>query len=275
VAWVDPTGEGRGLGDRELDSPSAAAAFSGEPHFGALRWFAMRPREYLIGSSDCGGIPGFYDDTLHIAADPKGGPSLAEPRCDDDLRFGPCRAVGADRPDRGAPTARDRSRWRLTRPATPAISAWSCASGLTRTSRRTTAGGVRRLMAVPPGTPDMRSPSGPASASREPSPGPVHVAFDGGRMTSDAGILVLAAIEQQLGIYQGLGRSPPDAVSRLRDHFQRRITGLSRAGRRARSDHKRWREIGGGPHSRTCASSRGRVAAAVGIRSAPSPIFLA
>jgi hypothetical protein len=71
------------------------------------------------------------------------------------LRFGPCRAVGADRPDRGAPTARDRSRWRLTRPATPAISAWSCASGLTRTSRRTTAGGVRRLMAVPPGTPDM------------------------------------------------------------------------------------------------------------------------
>jgi len=29
---------------------------------------------------------------------------------------------------------------------------------------------------------------------------PVHVAFDGGRMTSDAGILLLAAIEQRLGI---------------------------------------------------------------------------
>src|SRR5437879_4707167 len=72
------------LGDRELDSPPAAAAFSGEPHFGALRWFAMRPREYLIGSSDCGGIPGFYDDTLHIAAEPYGEPSRAERRCDDE-----------------------------------------------------------------------------------------------------------------------------------------------------------------------------------------------
>jgi hypothetical protein len=29
---------------------------------------------------------------------------------------------------------------------------------------------------------------------------PVHVAFDGGRMTSDSGILLLAAIEQRLGI---------------------------------------------------------------------------
>ena len=29
---------------------------------------------------------------------------------------------------------------------------------------------------------------------------PVHVAFDGGRLTSDAGILLLAAIEQRLGI---------------------------------------------------------------------------
>jgi hypothetical protein len=29
---------------------------------------------------------------------------------------------------------------------------------------------------------------------------PVHVAFDGGQMTSDAGILLLAAIEQRLGI---------------------------------------------------------------------------
>jgi hypothetical protein len=28
----------------------------------------------------------------------------------------------------------------------------------------------------------------------------VHVAFDGGRMTSDAGILLLAAVEGRLGI---------------------------------------------------------------------------
>ena len=29
---------------------------------------------------------------------------------------------------------------------------------------------------------------------------PVHLTFDGGLMTSDAGILLLAAVEQQLGI---------------------------------------------------------------------------
>ena len=33
---------------------------------------------------------------------------------------------------------------------------------------------------------------------------PVHVAFDGGRMTSDAGILLLAAVEQRLGIAERL-----------------------------------------------------------------------
>src|ERR687889_1803524 len=33
---------------------------------------------------------------------------------------------------------------------------------------------------------------------------PVHIAFDGGRLTSDAGILLLAAIEQRLGIAQRL-----------------------------------------------------------------------
>ena len=33
---------------------------------------------------------------------------------------------------------------------------------------------------------------------------PVHVAFDSGRMTSDAGILLLAAIEQRLGIAERL-----------------------------------------------------------------------
>ena len=33
---------------------------------------------------------------------------------------------------------------------------------------------------------------------------PVHLAFDGGRMTSDAGILLLAALEQRLGIAERL-----------------------------------------------------------------------
>jgi hypothetical protein len=33
---------------------------------------------------------------------------------------------------------------------------------------------------------------------------PVHVAFDGGRLTSDAGILLLAAIEQRLKIAERL-----------------------------------------------------------------------
>ena len=33
---------------------------------------------------------------------------------------------------------------------------------------------------------------------------PVHVAFDGGQMTSDAGILLLAAVEQQLKNYERL-----------------------------------------------------------------------
>ena len=34
---------------------------------------------------------------------------------------------------------------------------------------------------------------------------PVHLAFDGGRMTSDAGILLLAAIEQRLKIAERVG----------------------------------------------------------------------
>src|SRR5713226_449192 len=33
---------------------------------------------------------------------------------------------------------------------------------------------------------------------------PVHIAFDGGQMTSDTGILLLAAIEQRLGIAERL-----------------------------------------------------------------------
>ena len=47
---------------------------------------------------------------------------------------------------------------------------------------------------------------------------PVHVAFDGGRMTSDAGILLLAAIEQRLGIAERLADciEDPRAPERVR-----------------------------------------------------------
>ena len=47
---------------------------------------------------------------------------------------------------------------------------------------------------------------------------PVHVAFDGGRMTSDAGILLLAAVEQRLGIAKRLADciEDPRAPERVR-----------------------------------------------------------
>ena len=47
---------------------------------------------------------------------------------------------------------------------------------------------------------------------------PVHVAFDGGRMTSDAGILRLAAVEQRLGIAERLANciEDPRAPERVR-----------------------------------------------------------
>ena len=47
---------------------------------------------------------------------------------------------------------------------------------------------------------------------------PVHVAFDGGRMTSDAGILLLAAVEQRLGIAERLAKciEDPRAPERVR-----------------------------------------------------------
>src|SRR5262245_47543746 len=35
---------------------------------------------------------------------------------------------------------------------------------------------------------------------------PVHVAFDGGRLTSDAGVLVLAEVERRLGLAERLAR---------------------------------------------------------------------
>ena len=39
---------------------------------------------------------------------------------------------------------------------------------------------------------------------------PVHVAFDGGRLTSDAGVLVLAEIERKLGVAERLARCIED-----------------------------------------------------------------
>jgi Transposase DDE domain group 1 len=47
---------------------------------------------------------------------------------------------------------------------------------------------------------------------------PVHVSFDGGRMTSDAGILLLAAVEQRLGIAERLADciEDPRAPERVR-----------------------------------------------------------
>ena len=47
---------------------------------------------------------------------------------------------------------------------------------------------------------------------------PIHVTFDGGRMTSDAGVLLLAAVEQRLGIAERLADciEDPRARERLR-----------------------------------------------------------
>src|SRR4051794_15177956 len=47
---------------------------------------------------------------------------------------------------------------------------------------------------------------------------PVHAAFDGGRLTSDAGVLVLAEVEHQLGIAERLARCVEDPRSPERVH---------------------------------------------------------
>src|SRR5260370_35293784 len=53
----------------------------------------------------------------------------------------------------------------------------------------------------------------------------VHVAFDGGRLTSDAGILVLAAIEQRLGIADRLANciEDPRVPERVRHGLSEKI----------------------------------------------------
>jgi hypothetical protein len=55
-------------------------------------------------------------------------------------------------------------------------------------------------------------PGSPAVAGK-----PVHIGFDGGRLTSDGGILLLAAVEQRLNIVERLAaciedRRDPDRV---------------------------------------------------------------
>jgi hypothetical protein len=49
---------------------------------------------------------------------------------------------------------------------------------------------------------------------------PVHVGFDGGRMTSDAGILLLSAIEQRLKIAERLAACIEDPRDPDRVHYQ-------------------------------------------------------
>ena len=47
---------------------------------------------------------------------------------------------------------------------------------------------------------------------------PVHVTFDGGRLSSDAGVLVLAEIERRLGLAERLARCLTDPRSPERVH---------------------------------------------------------
>lgn len=57
--------------------------------------------------------------------------------------------------------------------------------------------------------------SAPVSLLLSPVAGkPVHAAFDGGRLTSDAGVLVLAQIERRLGLAERLARCAEDPRAR-------------------------------------------------------------
>jgi hypothetical protein len=51
---------------------------------------------------------------------------------------------------------------------------------------------------------------------------PVHVTFDGGRLTSDAGVLLLAEIERRLGLAERLARCLADL--RAPDRVRHRLT---------------------------------------------------
>jgi hypothetical protein len=71
----------------------------------------------------------------------------------------------------------------------------------------------RRRSSRPPWTKVRVLPGLPPVAGK-----PVHVTFDGGLMTSDAGILLLAAAEQRLGIAERLADciEDPRAPERVR-----------------------------------------------------------
>ena len=72
---------------------------------------------------------------------------------------------------------------------------------------------------------------------------PVHVAFDGGQMTSDAGVLLLAAVEQRLGIAERLAkciedpRSPERVRHGLAEMIRYRALLIGRASCRKRVCH--------------------------------------
>ena len=54
---------------------------------------------------------------------------------------------------------------------------------------------------------------------------PVHLAFDGGRLTSDAGVLVLAEIERRLGIAERLAGCITDPRAPMVDSGSKRSGG--------------------------------------------------
>jgi hypothetical protein len=60
-------------------------------------------------------------------------------------------------------------------------------------------------------TEDARSLTGSSPVAGE----PVHGAFDDGRLTTDAGVMVLAGIERELGIADRLAHRIEDAGGRL------------------------------------------------------------
>ena len=67
---------------------------------------------------------------------------------------------------------------------------------------------------------------------------PVHLTFDGGRLTSDAGVLVLAEIERRLGLAERLARCIDADSDRSRPGFPRRSRPLFRNDAGHRSEMK-------------------------------------
>jgi len=95
---------------------------------------------------------------------------------------------------------------------------------------------------------------------------PVHVGFDGGLITSDAGILLLSAVEQRLKIAERLAacledpRNPERIVHQLAEMIRNRALLIAAGyprdamGRTVRIRHpRRWKQTDGGApcHSRT------------------------